>query len=311
MITVPSKRPKAIPDERSSSSSRAAGLTGTGRLSFKQKLLLAAQRPGNRHVPVLLLLLTAVFYWKVLFTNRRSFPWDASDFFYPYLAFVHEELRHFRIPLWDPYVFSGFPIIGDPEGQIFYPPNWLMVLLHPFSPLPYRLVEIQLIAHFFLAGLFMFYLARDFTRDKLSALLGAILFMFSGAMVAHTEHLATIEANAWYPLVLLLARRGLLEGNLYWTLAAGIVFAIENLTGHWQHAVYLGLLVFLYFAYEACAGPLRRQLWPRWIYQLGLIAAVGAGLAMAQILPTYELGNHSIRSQLTYWDVTQGNSPEF
>ena len=151
------------------------------------------KKPAGWGVAGLLLLLTTVFYWDVLFTNRASFPWDAIDFFYPYLAFVHEELRHFRLPLWDPYVLSGFPVIADPESQIFYPPNWLMVLVHPFSPLSYRLVEIQIIAHFFLAGLFMFYLARDFTRDTLSGLLGGVLFMFSGAMVAHTEHLATID----------------------------------------------------------------------------------------------------------------------
>ncbi len=270
------------------------------------------ERRGCRwHIPALLSLFTTFFYWPILFASRLSFPWDASDFFYPYFAFVHEELRHFRLPLWDPYAFSGFPIIGDPEAQIFYPPNWLMVLLHPFSPLPFRLVEIQEIAHFFLAGLFMFYLAKDYTGETVSALFGGILFMSSGAMVAHTEHVASINAMAWYPLVFLLARRGLRENKLYWTVAAGLFLGMENLTGHWQHAVYLGLLLFLYFAYEACAGPQRLQLWPRWIYQLVLIAAVGAGLAMVQILPTYELSTLSIRDELTYWDITTGNRLQF
>jgi len=261
--------------------------------------------------PALLLLFTLFFYWKILLTNRVMFPWDAGDFFYPYLAFVHEELRNLRLPLWDPYVFSGFPIIGDPEAQIFYPPNWLLVLLHPFSPLPYKMMEAHLIAHFFLAGLFMYWLARDFTRDRVAALLGGVLFMSSGAMVVHTEHVASIEAMAWYPLVFLLARRGLLGKNFQWTILAGLGMALENLTGHWQHAVYLGLLLFLYFAYEACAGPQRRQLWPHWILHLLAIGAIGAGIAMIQILPTAELSGFSIRTQVTYWDVTAGNDPRY
>src|SRR5215813_13328319 len=74
-------------------------------------------------VAVCFLLFTLFFYWKILFTNRYMFPWDAADFFYPYFAFVHEELRNFRFPLWNPFTMSGFPIIGDPEAQIFYPPN--------------------------------------------------------------------------------------------------------------------------------------------------------------------------------------------
>ena len=135
--------------------------------------------------------------------------------------------------------------------------------------------------------------------------------MLSGAMVAHAQHLAIINANAWFPLVFLLARRGLLENHRFYTLAAGVFFGIEILTGHVQHAVLLGLLLFLYFAYEACAGPNRARLWPRWIWQLALIAAIGAGLAMVQLLPTAELSPLSIRTQISHWDVTTGNHPSY
>lgn len=262
--------------------------------------------PGGR-IAAVLFVLTGIFYWKILFTRQAIFPWDLMDFHYPLLAFVHEELRHFRFPLWLPYAFSGFPVIADPEAQIFYPPNWLMTLSYFFAPLPLRLVEIQVIVHYFLAGLFMFYLARDFTRDTPSALFGAVLYQFSGAMVAHASHLAIIDANAWYPLIFMLARRGLLENRLYWTLLAGFFFGIENLTGHFQHAVLLGLLLFLYFAYEACFGPQRARLWPHWMTQLALIAAIGGGLAMVQILTTSQLSPLSIRAKVTAWQASQGN----
>ena len=268
-----------------------------------------ANRRPEWETPALLFAVTLFFYWKVLFTDRVMFPWDAADFFYPYFAFVHDSLRHFRLPLWDPYVMSGFPIIGDPEAQIFYPINWLFVVLNPFSPLSYKMVECQLILHFFLAGLFMYYLARSFVPDTVPALLGAVLFMLSGAMVAHTQHLASINAMAWYPLVFLLARRGLLESNYFYTASAGMLFGIQVLAGHWQHSVYLGLFLFLFYFYEACFGPLRANLWPRWIYQLLAIGAIGAALALVQIIPTFELGRLSVRSYLTYWDVTQGNEP--
>ena len=262
-------------------------------------------------VPVFLAGLTVFFYWKILFTNLAIFPWDAVSFFYPYLSFVHEELRHFRLPLWNPYVLSGYPIIGDPEGQIFYPLTWLLVLLHPSSALPYRLVEIQEILHFFLAGLFMYYLARSFVQSCTAALFSAVLFLFGGAMVAHTEHVASIESSAWYPLIFLLARRGLHEGKRVFTVAAGFVFGIQILAGHWQHSAYLGLLLFLYFAYEAGFGTLRAKPRRSWILTLLTIGAIGAALAMVQLVPTHELGRLSVRSYLTYRDVTAGNEPRF
>jgi hypothetical protein len=263
------------------------------------------------HVPTLLAGFTVFFYWRILFTNRYMFPWDAAEFFYPYMSFVHEELRHFRFPFWDPFVMSGYPIIGDMEAQIFYPINWLFLVISPSSPLSYRLVEIQIIVHFFLAGLFMYYLARDFVGDRVPALVCGVLFMSSGAMVAHTQHLASINSMAWYPLVFLLARRGLLQSRFLYTAFAGLVFGIQILVGHWQHSVYLGMLLFLYFAYEACLGPLRSVLWSRWMLMLFIIAGVGAGLAMVQIIPSYQLGNLSVRSFLTYWDVTGGTPPVY
>ena len=262
-------------------------------------------------VPALLAGLTIFFYWRILFTHQSMFPWDVVEYFYPFLSFVHEELRHLRLPLWDPYVMSGFPVIGDLEAQIFYPANWLLVLVHPFSPLPFKLVEILLIAHFFLCGLFMYYLARSFVSDKAPALLAAILYMFSGALVAHTQHMAQIDAMAWYPLIFLLARRGLFERNYLLTISAGMLFGLQVLIGHWQHSVYLGLILLLYFVWQACTGANRAQLWPRWMVMLVIIAGVGALLAMVQLVPTRELGNLSVRSDLTYWNVTDGNDPRY
>src|SRR5581483_10708631 len=116
------------------------------------------------------------------------------------------------------------------------------------------LVELQLIFHFFLAGLFMYYLARDFTGDRAAALLAGALFMYSGDMVAHTQHIASVESLAWYPAIFLVARRALFRNDYYLAFAGGVLFALLNLVGHWQHSVYLGLLLFLYFAQEAIFG---------------------------------------------------------
>src|SRR5438445_23191 len=64
----------------------------------------AGRDTARWRVPAFLLGLTIFFFWKILFTNRAMFPWDAADFFYPYFCFVYDELRHLRLPLWDPFV---------------------------------------------------------------------------------------------------------------------------------------------------------------------------------------------------------------
>jgi hypothetical protein len=168
-------------------------------------------RGSKWYVPVFLAGLTLLFTGK-FFSQTAPYSRDAADFFYPYLSFVHEELRHWRMPLWDPYVMSGYPIIGDPEAQIFYPLNWFFLLFQPLSPLPYKLLEFQVILHFFLAGLFMYYLAMSFVQNRVAALFSAVLFSFSGAMVVHTEHLASIE-HRLVSINSLTGEEGLLEGK--------------------------------------------------------------------------------------------------
>lgn len=261
--------------------------------------------------PLLFAFFAVVFYWKVLFTSGSMFPWDCSDFFYPYLNFVHEELRHFRLPLWNPFVMSGYPMIGDMESQTFYPINWLFLVLSFFSPLSFRLVEIQLIFHFFLGGYFMFLLARDMTGKTIPSLMAGLLFMSSGSMVAHTQHLAIINSMAWYPLIFLTARRALLRGSLSWSIVSGLLYGVQLLAGHWQHSMYMGLILFFYYVWHALFGPERKKIWPRWMLQLLLISGIGIGLALVQILPSVELGFQSVRNRLTYWDMVSGNPPSY
>src|SRR5205085_5652622 len=57
---------------------------------------------------------------------------DHSDYFQPLHYFTAEELRHFRLPLWNPYNASGEPWLANPQTGIFYPPAWIFLFL-PFA----------------------------------------------------------------------------------------------------------------------------------------------------------------------------------
>ena len=38
-------------------------------------------------------------------------------------------LEQGSLPLWNPYAFSGMPLLGDAQTAMFYPPNWLFFVL--------------------------------------------------------------------------------------------------------------------------------------------------------------------------------------
>jgi hypothetical protein len=61
--------------------------------------------------------------WLILcspwFLEKRTVPWDSKDEFYPTLYYISQAIRSGDPPLWNPYSFSGHPIISDPQSLIF------------------------------------------------------------------------------------------------------------------------------------------------------------------------------------------------
>jgi hypothetical protein len=57
--------------------------------------------------------------------------------FYPYHALTSALVAHGELPLWNPYAFSGIPLLGDGQTAMFYPPNWLFFLVPGRAALNY------------------------------------------------------------------------------------------------------------------------------------------------------------------------------
>src|SRR2546429_9796297 len=85
-------------------------------------------RPLNTRQSVFAL----VAVWAILcapwFSARRTVPYDSKDEFYPTLYFVTQSLRNGELPLWNPYIYGGYPTISDPQSMTFSPLALLMML---------------------------------------------------------------------------------------------------------------------------------------------------------------------------------------
>ena len=69
-----------------------------------------------------LALLTLLFFWKILLTNLILSGVDIFLYFYPYKAYAAEALRQSRLPLWNPHLFMGAPLLANSQVGLFYPP---------------------------------------------------------------------------------------------------------------------------------------------------------------------------------------------
>ena len=132
----------------------------------------------------LLLLITILFYWKILLTHQFSLLTD-SEFVncgYAWYQFLVSSIRNGHLPLWDPYAYSGRSFVGEMQAGAYFPLN-LILALAPFnrsdvvSPQVYN--AFFALAHF-IAACFMFALVREFGLGRFSALVAAVCFSLGG-----------------------------------------------------------------------------------------------------------------------------------
>src|SRR5688572_15289025 len=59
----------------------------------------------------------------------RALYWgDLYLYFYPMQEFVRQSLLDGQIPLWNPYVLCGQPLVGNPQSWVFYPGTLLLLV---------------------------------------------------------------------------------------------------------------------------------------------------------------------------------------
>jgi hypothetical protein len=258
--------------------------------------------------PAVLLLVTAGFFWRILFTPDAWKPAGGGDlvsFLFPSYRFAATSLRSGTLPLWQPHLYGGAPFLADMQTGLFYPPNLLLFLLAPdFS---YKAMEWMAVLHVFLAGLFMYlclrYLEPDRPLSVPAALAGAMAYMFCDLFVVHFGNLNLIAVAAWLPLIFLFFWRALRTRRLGWAVGAGVALGIATLEGHLQITLYTGLMLAIVALVEALTSSARRRAWRRWVWPflaLLITAAVAIGLSALVLLPTFEYTRLSPRADLPY-----------
>ena len=117
---------------------------------------------------------------------------------FPLRVYTGDLLRHGHLPLWNPYIWSGSPLLAALNAGSAYPGTWLFVVLPPFVAW-----VANLLAVYWAAGLGCYALLRYYRLEPLPSFLGAAVYAFSGAMVGQMVHLGIIQGMGWMPWVVL------------------------------------------------------------------------------------------------------------
>ncbi|HWE48995.1 MAG TPA: YfhO family protein [Bryobacteraceae bacterium] len=255
----------------------------------------------------LLALAITLFFWKTLLTSQFTVlaGSEAINQSYGWLHFWVYSIRHFHLPLWDPYAFSGRPFAGEMDPAAYYPLNLLFALVPPnrtglISPHFYS--EFLAFTHV-LCAWFMFALLRELRCSRFAAFVGACAFSLGG-LLSRMIWLQYVESCIWLPLIflfLLRAFRAETRGRaLLEAVLSGSCLGLSILTGGLTFALMQGIFaltaVLYYGARKDPARPFDRQ--EQWIkiaaiFGVFLCAAGGAGAI--QLLCSQEYGQLSMR----------------
>src|ERR1041385_6721298 len=201
------------------------------------------------HAVLTIALLVAIFFRDILL--QKAFFWE--DFIYQYYAFRNfaaVSLAGGHLPLWNPYTFSGMPFQADIQTAVFYIPNLLLTFFVSAGRLPFYWLEVEIILHYVIAGVCMFYLVKDLGAEKVFALFGGVLYALSGFMIMQVIHETFICQVAWLPLVILFFRRSLINSSAASMILASLILGHSVLAGSPQFTLYIFMLLFLIFCYE-------------------------------------------------------------
>jgi hypothetical protein len=229
----------------------------------------------------------------VVFTSRPRILSDrqndlASQFIY-WHAFAADQLRHGRLPLWNPHVFSGMPFLGWAQSGVLYPPNWLDMLL----PLPLS-INFGVALHIFLAGLFTYIWGLRRGLRPTAAVLSGALFMFSGAYFLHVYagHLSLLCAIAWMPLVLASVDGWTQTRARGWILLGAAAIALQIFAGDIQACFYTAVTAGLLLVFDLIGNGKRVEALLGFLAMYGVAAALGS----VQLLTSFQAASESVRS---------------
>ncbi|MFN2185943.1 MAG: hypothetical protein ACK2UU_18325, partial [Anaerolineae bacterium] len=240
--------------------------------------------------------LTLIFFWQIALTNRVLAGLDVFAYFYPYRDFASEAMRAWRLPLWNPYLFMGAPLLANSQVAVLYPPHWPLLWLS--AP---KQVAWSIVMHVWLAGAGTYLFARAAVRLRpLAAFVAALIFALGGFLGAQVEHVNQLNASAWLPWLLLCVEGAMARSRWRWLaiLGGGAVAALALLAGHTQAAYIVLFGAGLYALLRGWPEFRARKLWQglRGVGALALMALMGLPMAAGQLLPTLELSGLSVRS---------------
>lgn len=266
----------------------------------------------KRTLPIFLIFILAlIFFWKIILRGLVPFPGDLligsyypwyeykwgfvagvpvkngliSDVFSEIYIWKDLAIESFKIgqfPLWNPFSYSGYPLLANFSSGVLYPLNLLMLWGSSGWSL---MVILQVVG----AGLGMYWFLTLKKHSRLASLGGAIAFAFSSSMMIRLEWNSAGHVMMWLAGIMAIIETYFENNRKVIILLPPAIFLMVT-AGHFQTMLYSFALIGVYGIYKLLQGKD-----PRHFLELGIATILGVALSSIQLLPTISMMKESVR----------------
>jgi len=238
---------------------------------------------GDIVAVVLLIALPLLVFAVPAAFGHAALPADDLNQNYPLRVLAGLEIRAGHLPLYNPYIWSGAPLLAGWNAGAAYPFTWLFAIMPGTAAWTANLVLTWAVA-----GLGMYWFCRALRLSALASLLAALSFAYGGAFWAQVSHFGLVAGMSWAPVQLLsvlrLTQSRPVASRLGWTAVLAASTGLVILSGEPRAIDDAGAVVAIYAAWQIARLGLGRRGRPAAI-SVAAGLALGVGLGAVQWLP--------------------------
>ncbi|MDO5295174.1 MAG: YfhO family protein [bacterium] len=216
-----------------------------------------------------------------------------------YLA-AQSILKYGEIPLWEPRIGCGVPLLAESEAGIFHP-TFLLFFLNNLT----LANNLTIFSAILIAMLGSYYWCRCLQLDPLPSAVSAFAYGLGETFLLRTSALNIIHVLCWLPLSLALIYLAIQTSKKRYSLLLTIVWTLQLLASHFNMAAICLICCCIYTVILIVYNMLQHHTHPYKVTVIRLLLALffAFSLSLIQILPTHEFTQHSIRRETKTYEA--------
>src|SRR5215470_4564279 len=261
--------------------------------------------PGDVVAVVCLVALPAIVFGLPALLGHPVLPGDDLTQNFPLRVLAGREIRSGQLPLYNPYIWSGAPLLPGWNAGAAYPLTLLFALLPGVAAW-----ALNMIITWAVAGVGMFAFLRALRLASFPSAVGALSFAFAGAMSAQVSHFGLVAGLSWVPVQLLsvlrLTEARSTASRISWTGVLAGAIGLTILAGEPRAIADAGVIVFIYALWRIARLGRRSA-----SAAISVIAALALGICLgaAQWMPGVAAVGTSQRAASSAYLFNSGSLP--